>query len=261
MISAHSIQFEATGLSDQGQVRKTNEDAIFIDAAGGLFMVADGMGGHRGGGVASRAVVQHLPSLLDRRLRTAHGSAKNALRDSILDLNAAIRTSGQQSSSLRGMGSTLACLLIRGGRATVAHMGDSRVYRWRGGLECLTQDHSVTALLVREGEISARSAAHHPARGQLTRFIGMEQEIYPDVSSIRVRIGDRFMLCTDGLWGVLSDKRIAEYLASDAKLDIQCTNLISAAKEGGSQDNITCVLVSCENGKTWGHAAMRGETG
>jgi protein phosphatase len=141
------------------------------------------------------------------------------------------------------MGSTLACLLIRGGRACIANMGDSRVYRWRAGLTCLTQDHSLTALLVREGEISPRSAARHPARGQLTRYVGMEQEVYPDMSSVQVKIGDRFLLCTDGLWNVLPDKRIAGLPTDDAGPEAVCARLIAAAKLAGSQDDVTAVVV------------------
>jgi protein phosphatase len=243
--TARSIQFEAAGLSDQGQVRDKNEDAYLADTERGLFVVADGIGGHRGGGIAAQAVVKQLPPLLDRRLPEAHGRTTKALRDAILDLNAAIRASGHRDASLRGMGSTLACLLIKGGRAYIANMGDSRVYRWRAGLTCLTQDHSLTALLVREGEISARSAARHPARGQLTRYIGMEQEIYPDVSSDRMKAGDRFLLCTDGLWSVLPDRQIAKLLVSDVDPAVICAKLIAAAKASGSRDNITCVVVLC----------------
>lgn len=248
------FQFEVAGLSDQGHVREKNEDAFLADTARGLFVIADGIGGRRGGGIAAQAVVQHLPLLLDRRLRDAHGRSTKALRDAVLDLNAAIRTMGQNRADLHGLGSTLACLWLRGGRAYIANMGDSRVYRWRSaGLRCLTQDHSLTALLVREGEISARSAVRHPARGQLTRYIGMEQDIYPDVSGTPVRTGDRFLLCTDGLWNVLPDKRIAELLTSDAGPDTICANLVAAAKASGSQDNITCVFVELASG---GHAGL-----
>jgi len=142
------------------------------------------------------------------------------------------------------MGTTLACLFIQGRTAYVANMGDSRVYRWRDGLTCLTQDHSLTALLLREGEISARSAACHPARGQLTRYVGMEQDIYPDVRSERIRPGDRFLLCTDGLWNVLPDSTIARMLDADSEPASVCSSLVEAAKAAESQDNITCVVVT-----------------
>lgn len=257
MMTARSIQIEAVGLSDQGQGRDKNEDAYFTDTERGLFVVADGVGGHRGGSVAAQTVVKNLPVLLDQRLHDAPGRTATALKDAVLDLNAAIRAMGQRRVDLRGMGSTLACLLIRRRRVYIASMGDSRVYRWRHGLACLTQDHSLTALLVREGEISARSAARHPARGQLTRYVGMEQDIYPDVSSSRARAGDRFLLCTDGFWNVLSDKRIAGLLDSDSGPETICSALIAAAKEDGSRDNITCLVVSC--GRRDSKSRIRGE--
>lgn len=234
-------------MTDKGQSREKNEDAYLVDDARGLFLVADGMGGRKGGGVASQAVVKHLPDLLDDRLR--HGPSRRALalRDAVLDLNAVIRKAGEQGSGLRGMGTTLACLLIHGRTAYVANMGDSRIYRWRDGLTCLTQDHSLTALLLREGEISARSAACHPARGQLTRYVGMEQDIYPDLRSERIRPGDRFLLCTDGIWNVLPDSKIARLLGAGSEPASVCSSLVEAAKAAKSQDNITCVVVACGN--------------
>lgn len=243
MDAVHSI-IEAVGLTDQGHGREKNEDAFLVDNERALFVVADGIGGRKGGDMAARAVVNNLASLLDRRLRASHCRVASSLRDTVLDLNAMIRTAGQRSADLHGMGSTLACLFIRGRKAYIANMGDSRVYLWHDGLTCLTKDHSLTALLIREGEISVRSAAHHPARGQLTRYVGMQQDIYPDVSNVRWRRGDRFLLCTDGLWNVLPDKRIGELLDSDATPDFICAKLIAAANERGSRDNITCVLVT-----------------
>ena len=255
MTTSGSIQFQAGGLTDRGQGRERNEDAYLVDDGRGLFLVADGMGGRRGGGVASQAIVKHLPELLDNRLR--HGPARRtvALRDTVLDLNAIIRKAGEQGSGLRGMGTTLACLFIHGRTAYVANMGDSRIYRWRNGLTRLTQDHSLTALLLREGEISARSAAIHPARGQLTRYVGMEQDIYPDVGTERIRAGDRFLLCTDGLWNVLPDSTIARMLDGDYDPASFCSRLVEAAKAAGSDDNITCVVVAC--GKTKSRSRIR----
>lgn len=245
-MNARTIQVEAAGLSDQGEVRERNEDAFLVDRARGLYLVADGMGGHRGGGIAAQAVAMQLPLLVERQLRDANNKPTKALQAAILELNSVIRATGKQCADLHGMGSTLACLLIYGGRAYIANMGDSRVYQWRKGkLKCLTQDHSVTALLVREGEISARSAVRHPARGQLTRYVGMELDIYPDVSSVQVRASDRFLLCTDGLWNVLPDKQIAKLLADDGNPEAICANLIDAAKAGKSRDNITTVVVQC----------------
>lgn len=255
----------AAGLSDVGDGRHSNEDALLADVQRGLFAVADGIGGHNAGAVAARATVDALPLLLDRRLRSgerqqttvtssaspprdprsSHGrNMKVVLRDVVLALSAAVRAQGERDRSLRGMGSTLACLLVKGRSAYIANMGDSRVYLWRDELTCLTQDHSLTALLVREREISPRSAAQHPSRGQLTRFIGMPQNIYPDVCQVPVRVGMRFLLCTDGLWNVLSEKQISSVLGGEGDLPSMCSALVEAAKSRGSKDNITCVVAA-----------------
>jgi len=234
----------AAGLSDIGNVRETNQDAFLVDLDRGLFVVADGMGGHRGGATAAHAVIEHFPALLDRYVADTGGRVGVALRGSILELSSMIRMAGERSPENRGMGTTIACLLFTGDMAFVAHMGDSRVYLWRRGMRALTRDHSLTALLVREGEISQRAAARHPGRGQLTRFVGMEQEIYPDVSRIEVRPGDRFLLCTDGLWQSLPDKRMGRLLATGDDPETICRTLIDEGKTAGGDDNLTAVVVA-----------------
>ena len=244
-MTARSMVLEAAGLTDRGFGRQDNEDAFLVDIERGLFAVADGMGGHKGGHIAAQAVVQHLPGFMDRHLVNPRERVKKALRNAVLDLSAAIRKSGRQTAGLQGMGSTLASLLIRRGYAYVASMGDSRVYRWRNGLTCLTEDHSVTGLLLREGEISARSAVGHPARGQLTRYVGMEHEVYPDTFCLRIAAGDRFLLCTDGVWNVLPDGEIGTILSEEKEPEAACVRLIHSAKARNVQDNVTCVIVAC----------------
>ncbi len=234
----------AAGLSDIGNVREKNEDAFLVDPDRGLFVVADGMGGHRGGATAAQAVIKHFPALLDRHVADTRGRVGAALRGSILELSALIRAAGDRSPENRGMGATIACLLFRGDRAFVAHMGDSRVYLWRRAMSALTQDHSLTALLVREGAISRREAERHPGRGQLTRYIGMEQEIYPDVSRTEVRPGDRFLLCTDGLWQSLPGKRLGHLLATGDDPVSICRTLIDEGKTARGDDNLTAVVVA-----------------
>ncbi len=236
----------AAGLTDVGGGRSSNEDAFLVDNERGLFIVADGMGGHNAGAVAAHASVAGLPLLLDANLsgpRSPSRPLTRVLRDAVMRLSASVRAEGERDEKLRGMGSTLACLLIRQRVAYVAHMGDSRVYLWRNGLKCLTQDHSLTALLVRERAISARSAARHPARGQLTRFIGMKQDVFPDVCRLPTAIGDRFLLCTDGLWNALSDTQIEAMMGQEEDPRLLCTTLVQAAKSQGATDNITCVVV------------------
>lgn len=243
-----STTLDAAGLTDKGCGREENEDALLVDIQRGLFAVADGVGGHEGGYVAAQAVVKNLPGYVDRHLADRRRAVKKGLRNAVLDLSAAIRKSGRQTGKLRGMGSTLAGLLVRPRHAYVVSMGDSRVYRWRNGLTCLTEDHSVTGLLLREGEISARSAAGHPARGQLTRYVGMEHEVYPDTLCLRIAAGDRFLLCTDGVWNVLPDSEIGTILSEERDSKAMCARLIQSAKAGDAQDNLTCVGVRLVSG-------------
>lgn len=243
-MTALATTLAAAGLSDIGNVRETNQDAFLVEPDRGLFVVADGMGGHRGGAAAAQAVIKHFPALLDRHVADTGGRVGVALRGSILELSAMIRTAGERSPENRGMGTTIACLLFKGDRAFVANMGDSRVCLWRRGMRALTRDHSLTALLVREGEISPRAAARHPGRGQLTRYVGMEQEIYPDVSRIEVRPGDRFLLCTDGLWQSLPEKRMGRLLSTGADPEAICRALIGEGKTAGGDDNLTAVVVA-----------------
>jgi len=240
-----SITLGAAGLTDKGCGREENEDAFLVDMQRGLFAVADGVGGHEGGYVAAQTVVQQLPPYVDRHLADRRRAVKKGLRNAVLDLSAAIRKSGRQTGKLRGMGSTLAGLLVRQRHAYVVSMGDSRVYRWRNGLTCLTEDHSVTGLLLREGEISVRSAVGHPARGQLTRYVGMEHEVYPDTFCLRIAAGDCFLLCTDGVWNVLPDGEIGTILSEEREPEAACARMIRSAKARDVQDNVTCVIVAC----------------
>ena len=238
------MRLAAAGISDCGNNRADNQDAFLVDAENRLFVVADGIGGHRGGAVAAKATVTGLQLLLTKAQKPGTGRTMRGLQDIIRQLNASVYAEGTRSGALRGMGSTLVCLLVGRRVAYVANMGDSRVYLLHHDrFTCLTKDHSLAALLVREGEISAREAVSHPGRGHLTRYIGMEQNVCPDICKVRLAVGDRFLLCSDGLWNVLPDKQMAKLLAEDAQPDVLCANLIAAAKANGSQDNITCVVV------------------
>lgn len=233
----------AAGLSDIGSVRSSNQDSFLVDVERGLFIVADGMGGHRGGAMAARAVVEHFPSIFDKHVVAADGKCGVALRSSISQLSRMIREAGMRNAETLGMGTTIACLAIMRNWAFVAHMGDSRVYRWRRGMSILTRDHSLVALLVREGEISPRAAIRHPGRGQLTRYVGMEQELCPDVIRVQLRPGDRYLLCTDGLWQSLPERQMGRLLATGHDAQSICRTLLEEGNANGGRDNLTAVVV------------------
>jgi serine/threonine protein phosphatase PrpC len=234
--------------SDTGRIRAQNEDAFHVDPERGLFIVADGMGGHQAGDVASKAVVSILPMMVAARLKKLKGPRSLAIRywlkNDILKLSQQLHAEAAKQAGVRGMGATLVMALLRGDRAHIAHMGDSRVYLFRENhLSQLTEDHSIMALLLRGGEITAEEAKTHPARNQITRFVGMGDPVYPDVRTFPLKAGDRLLLCSDGLTGMVSDKDIATILRATPVPQQACDLLVQAANEAGGKDNITVVVV------------------
>ena len=197
--------------TDIGRARGRNEDAYLVRDP--LFAVADGMGGHRGGNVASKVALEAI------RAFDADGPDGDGTSELVKDIRTANETvlaRGEADRDLRGMGTTITALLLQGQQATIAHVGDSRAYRLRdGGLEQLTQDHTLVHQLVEEGRITADQAGRHPQRSILTRAVGVEPSVDVDASTIDLRLGDRLLLCTDGLTGMLSDDAIREVLASE----------------------------------------------
>jgi len=234
-------------LSDAGRVRVANEDAFAVLPDDGLLIVSDGMGGHQAGATASRIVVDVLPAMIEQRLaRAGDGRASSPsriLRDAIVELSRQVREQSAGRAGLSGMGATVVAVRLHGNRAYVAHMGDSRMYLHRQGrLSLLTHDHSLVALLLRRGEITPDQAKDHPARGKLSRYVGMETEVYPDIRAVHLVQGDRLLLCTDGLTGTVSDQEIAAILGQPVEPESACRSLIDAANAAGGRDNITVLV-------------------
>ncbi len=237
-------QVEVAERSDVGQVRKANQDAVAeVRAAQAeirALIVADGMGGHRGGEVASRLAVETLT----QKLETSAAAPEEALRVGFETANARVHEAGGRDPALLGMGTTLVCLVLdANGGAWVGHVGDSRAYRLRDGrLELLTDDHSVVGELMRAGRISPEEARVHPQRNELLRAIGTQPTVLVDVQSVEVRAGDRFLLCSDGLTSMVSDAEIAE-IAAGPELEQAAQALVDRANEEGGLDNVTVQLV------------------
>jgi len=207
----------AAGLSDPGRVRPNNQDNYLIDLANELFIVSDGMGGNQAGEIAARAVVTALPQILEQHLPQLKHAPRRVveltLREVILEFSQRLRDETALQAGLKGMGATLAMVLFMDTKAYIAHMGDSRIYLFRDQqLRPLTEDHSVVAILIKHGDITPTEAAGHPARGQLSRYIGMTGETYPDVQTLNLEKGDRLLLCSDGLWGMLQEEKIGRFV-------------------------------------------------
>jgi serine/threonine protein phosphatase PrpC len=239
----------AAAATDVGRVRDHNEDACLADPSHGLFIVSDGIGGHQAGDLASRIVVSVLPAMIEQHLSQAKARNGDAIRrclcGAVADLSRHLRAESAGRIGLSGMGATVVAMLIRARSAHIVHMGDSRAYRLRGGkLEQLTEDHSVTGILLRAGEITTVEAKDHPAKGRLSRFVGMEGDVAPDVRTMPLRTGDRFLLCSDGLTGMVPDEDIASVLLANEEPTVACGALIDAANQSGGRDNIAVIVVN-----------------
>jgi serine/threonine protein phosphatase PrpC len=222
-----------------GGSRGPNEDAGW--AGPGLVAVADGVGGNVGGAVAAALAVDALACTLGGQPRD---DAEAAIRRAVGAANALLGEAVSRTPALTGMATTLtAATLDRRGRLALAHVGDSRAYRLRdGSLEQLTEDHSLVGGLVRMGKITAAEAEQHPQRSVILRAVGIEPAVEVDVTEHEVEDGDVYLLCSDGLSGMVRDEVIAETLALDGSLAAATNLLIDLANASGGRDNITAVL-------------------
>lgn len=234
----------AEALTHTGLIRPDNEDAFLVDAEKGILAVADGMGGHQAGEVASFLALKALAEKLK----------EGVADDPLAKLQAAVRFANEvvyRSACLRpefsGMGTTLTVAWVVGSQAFLAHVGDSRAYLFRDGhLEALTHDHSYVGELVRSGGLTAEEARFHPHRNILTRALGTEADVIVDTRVVELRTGDLLLLCTDGLLEVVKDEEIAEVLTLNKGLKKAVQSLVELALERGGPDNVTVVLGAYE---------------
>jgi protein phosphatase len=229
--------------TDVGLTRAGNEDSYFCGRT--VFAVADGLGGHQGGEVASATAVEPLAAL-DGREFTDPRDAAEALAEAIRRANMAILDQAVGDPNLWGMGTTLTAAAVAGDHhLQLAHVGDSRAYLLRdGSLEQVTTDHTVVGELVRRGRLTPEQAAIHPERSILTRAVGLDPRIPVDTPDpLDLTPGDQVLLCSDGLTEVVPDGTIAELLSAAGEGDAACRSLIDAANAAGGPDNITVVLL------------------
>ena len=234
--------------TDVGKVRSENQDfgalttakeEAVSPAGGRLLIVADGMGGHRGGATASRIATETVKA---QYLGSETKDVATALHDALSRANARVFSESQTNPDLRGMGTTTSALVIRDAEGWFAHVGDSRIYMVRGdAVKQLTEDHSLVATMVREGLLTAAEAETHPRRNVLQRSIGVGEEVEIDVRGpIELQENDTFVLCSDGLHGVVK----ADEIKDVAKLPIQqaANDLVKLALERGAPDNVTVIV-------------------
>lgn len=235
------IEHRAAAASDVGRVRAGNEDSFHRGDA--VFAVADGMGGHVAGEIASRTALEPLADL-DGKVFPDGQAALDALRDAIVDANLTVAEKARLEPEYRGMGTTLTAAMIEGRRLHVAHVGDSRAYLLRHDeFAQISTDHTLVQHLIDEGQITPEEAAVHPQRSIITRAIGVSPEIDVDAFSLDIEPGDELLLCSDGLSGVVPDAVIADVLREHDDPNQAVQRLIALANEGGGPDNITAVLL------------------
>jgi protein phosphatase len=236
------IHLHAAGLTDVGQVRQGNEDSMHVGDS--VFAVADGMGGHAAGEVASALALEPI-ARLDGRVFGDDAQARSALEDAVVAANRAVVEAAHADDTLQGMGTTLTAALFEGRRLHLAHVGDSRAYLLRRGrVTQMTRDHTFVQQLIDDGSITEEEAAVHPHRSVVTRAIGASTEVEIDLETLNLASGDAVLLCSDGLSGVVADDRIAELMISDRTPQQTVSELVRAANEAGGPDNITAVLLT-----------------
>jgi len=234
-----TIIVEAAGQTDKGLLRKENQDAFVVTEE--ILLVADGMGGCAGGGVAASIVAAQLPEATGR-LRGEEAELAEAIRDALQEINDLVRKRGQEHPDLTMMGASLVFTLVRDERVFLVSLGDSRAYRLRGGtVEKLTREHTIGAALLEAHAIDEEKLSVHPLRNALARYVGMPGRVEPDVTPVEAQPGDWLLLCSDGICAI-DEENLAEIVERASSATEACALLIEAANAGGGHDNTTVVL-------------------
>jgi PPM family protein phosphatase len=247
----------SAGLTDVGRKRNHNEDSYLIDDELQLYVVADGMGGHAGGGTASRIAVETI----DRELRQVRDASDNpfvnsfslqesplpeVIRSAVERACLSIFSTAQDDPRLAGMGTTVIALLVKDAHVFFAHVGDSRAYLIRGDLiQQISEDHSLVNEQIKAGMITPDEAKHSRYKNIITRSVGFEEEVQVDVMGLVSEPGDSFVLCSDGLANMLEDKEMLEVVRS-TKIEEVPQRLVDLANERGGDDNITVIIVQIQ---------------
>lgn len=245
------MKISAHGVSAIGHKRRHNEDAFLCDAAAGIFIVADGMGGRKAGETASKIVVTVLKQMLKKGFAEVLDGTPDKIEQFLAGLMRRLSTELRQRSQaipqLAGMGSTAVLLFINRDNAFLTYAGDSRAYLFRNDmLKLLSEDQTTAAALVKTGHFTMDAAQRSPLRHALEEYIGKPGQLNPGVLSKPIQTGDRFLLCSDGLTKALNDDRISDILSNHSEPEQLCQHLISEAEKQDGSDNITALVVGID---------------
>ncbi|WP_077622067.1 Stp1/IreP family PP2C-type Ser/Thr phosphatase [Sediminibacillus massiliensis] len=235
-------------MTDKGRVRSHNEDSggVYINSAQQILaVIADGMGGHKAGDVASHMAASGLKEKWEETSAfSSPDQAEEWLTRKIKEVNDSILRHAEQNEGCRGMGTTIVAVICTRDFITISHIGDSRCYLANGqGFKQLTEDHSLVNELVRSGQITKNDADHHPRKNVLLKALGTEPDVQADVSSIGWEVGNSLLLCSDGLSNKVEDREISDKMQLPIGLESIAQRLIDLANERGGEDNISLVLV------------------
>lgn len=228
--------------TDVGLVREGNEDSLHVDEKAGLLIVADGIGGHQAGEVASQMAVEIIASML-KDGSEKQDTIRKLIIEAIFKTNEDIIHAAAKDISLQGMGTTIVLALCTDKKIHIAHVGDSRAYLIRQNkIEQVTEDHSVVTQLLKAGKITQQEARHHHLGNIITQSLGIRSYLAPDFNSFTWSTGDYLLLCSDGLTDMVDDEKIEETILEQIDLDTKCNKLVELAKKAGGKDNITIIL-------------------
>jgi protein phosphatase len=255
------VRYAVAAVTDVGRKRSGNEDAFGYSAEHGVYLVCDGMGGAAAGEIASALAVDVMLHQFSNRDEGV--PLQNVVEEAVRAANLAILSRAESNSNLAGMGTTLVGLVAEGNRVLVFNVGDSRCYRMRDAslgdghpdqneqalpkLQQISLDHSLVQEQVRLGRMTNAEAKRSPLRSVITRALGTQSEVAPDLFELEAEPGDIFLLCSDGLTGELPDPMIESLLVADLPLEGLCASLVAAANQSGGRDNITCLLVRAKS--------------
>jgi serine/threonine protein phosphatase PrpC len=258
------VNFSASGKTDKGLVRSNNEDNFYLDEKLGLLVVADGMGGHASGETASKLTVNVVRDYFHGTYKKivnydhAYSEATNRLNSAIRLANQAVYEAAQSSPKLKGMGTTVAAVLLTGNRLSIAHIGDSRVYLIRAGhVNQLTDDHSIVNEQVKRELITKEEAAHSEIKNILTKALGIRAEVEADLDELTVFGDDILFLCTDGLSNMVEEDDFLDIISMEGNPAAACEALVKAANKNGGKDNITVIVGCIKKEKKWYSALFK----